>query len=508
MSYQLDNTFEERFSITASGVVVTGSTEIDRETDQSFYIFSILVSDGGSNPRTSSAMVQVTVADINDNAPVLQSGDHIYINEKQKPGTVVSTIVAVDPDDGSNGEVQYELVDQTSVETFSIPDPDSGELIVIREIDYEPGIMYTIHVLIVDKGTPAMTATVAIDIEIVDLPNDARPSFLEEPYETDIFPNLVTGEFVFKVIATDEDADVIEYSILPGTDSLNFNIDSSGIVRKANNNILDPGSYIYLNIQAQDDSELQLTSTAILTIHIYEQSSFTIHGVNIDVPEDTLVQTTIQTLQLIDTSLTEQTTFTLKGEDSSPFEIEKGQEEIKLKVKLALDRETRSEPYSFEVVAKTEGYSSASTATVTVTVTDVNDNSPTFTDDDKRFTAQISDPPATRLGRVNATDPDLGSNGSVVFSLQDDSVPFSIDPASGVLLVEDSLDAYDSEISVVIIATDEGPQPLSAQETYTVHVEQTSSESFPLPVVIGLVVIILILVLVVVGLVVYVFASN
>ena len=176
---------------------------------------------------------------------------------------------------------------------------------------------------------------------------------------------------------------------------------------------------------------------------------------------DISVGKTIQTLRLINTSLTEQTAFTLKGDDSSPFEIEKGLEEIRIKVKLELDQEARSDQYLFIVVAETDGYSSASTATVTVIVTDINDNSPTFMD--KRFTAQAPDPPAARLGRVNVTNPDFGSSGSIIFSLQDDFVPFSIDATSGVLSVEALLDAYNSEIPVVVIATDEGPEPRSAQ---------------------------------------------
>ena len=87
------------------------------------HVLDVFVSDHGSSPHTSRAIVRVKVEDDNDNDPVFlrQSPFRLNVTENRPKGTLVTTILAEDIDSGENGMVTY-FFDKGKISFFSLLD--------------------------------------------------------------------------------------------------------------------------------------------------------------------------------------------------------------------------------------------------------------------------------------------------------------------------------------------------------------------------------------------------
>lgn len=107
------------------------------------------------------------------------------------------------------------------------------------------------------------------------------------------------------------------------------------------------------------------------------------------------------------------------------------------------------------------------TAQISVRVVDTNDNPPTF--DRSTYTVSLLEnaPPGTLVVKLNASDPDEGSSGDVIYSFgsytpQKVRQLFSVDPHSGEVRVNGTLDYEEaSSYEIYVQATDQGPVSLA-----------------------------------------------
>ncbi|XP_021265912.1 protocadherin alpha-C2-like isoform X7 [Numida meleagris] len=103
------------------------------------------------------------------------------------------------------------------------------------------------------------------------------------------------------------------------------------------------------------------------------------------------------------------------------------------------------------------------TAQISVRVVDTNDNPPAF--DRSTYTVNLleNSPPGTLVVKLNASDPDEGSNGDVIYSFgsytpQKVRQLFHVDPHSGEVRVNGTLDYEEaSSYEIYVQATDQGP---------------------------------------------------
>ncbi|NXC99031.1 PCDC2 protein, partial [Certhia familiaris] len=103
------------------------------------------------------------------------------------------------------------------------------------------------------------------------------------------------------------------------------------------------------------------------------------------------------------------------------------------------------------------------TAQISVRVVDTNDNPPAF--DRSTYTVSLLENslPGTLVVKLNASDPDEGSNGDVIYSFgsytpQKVRQLFSVDPRSGEVRVNGTLDYEEaSSYEIYVQATDQGP---------------------------------------------------
>ncbi|XP_013204908.1 protocadherin alpha-C2 isoform X1 [Microtus ochrogaster] len=107
------------------------------------------------------------------------------------------------------------------------------------------------------------------------------------------------------------------------------------------------------------------------------------------------------------------------------------------------------------------------TAQISVRVLDTNDNSPAFDQSTYRVQLREDAPPGTLVVKLNASDPDEGSNGELRYSLSSytsdrERQLFSIDAVTGEVRVSGTLDYEESSsYQIYVQATDRGPVPMA-----------------------------------------------
>ncbi|XP_051810356.1 protocadherin beta-16-like [Acanthochromis polyacanthus] len=147
---------------------------LDREAREHLSL-TLTATDGGDPQLSGTMRVEISVLDANDNAPVFtQEIYKVTILETAPKGTVLSTVSAIDADEGSNGKVLYTItntLDDVPV-IFKIGE-DSGVVSLVGTLDYEKGQLYEIHVQASDDG--GLTDSCKIIVEVTDT-NDNHPS--------------------------------------------------------------------------------------------------------------------------------------------------------------------------------------------------------------------------------------------------------------------------------------------------------------------------------------------
>lgn len=73
-----------------------------------------------------SATLSLTILDVNDNPPAFSDVDYEFdVTENDIEGTIISAIIsATDKDEGSNGEIIFDLVDDKNLMKI---DPETGK---------------------------------------------------------------------------------------------------------------------------------------------------------------------------------------------------------------------------------------------------------------------------------------------------------------------------------------------------------------------------------------------
>ncbi|VDP65802.1 unnamed protein product [Echinostoma caproni] len=146
------------------------------ETIESSDMFNRAVND--QKVRTSAAQVQITVTDVNDHYPIFvypnASSYQVRVSMHEKKGFIITRLVAVDKDTGSNGQIRYGIIKGNSLGLFKVR-PDTGELFLDRTLTSEhKGNMFLI-VEASDLGQPrAQTNSLEIRLTITDEPAIGR----------------------------------------------------------------------------------------------------------------------------------------------------------------------------------------------------------------------------------------------------------------------------------------------------------------------------------------------
>ena len=98
---------------------------LDRE-ERAQYKLSVVATDGGTVPLSSTAELTINVLDVDDNCPVFHPKVYnVTIEENLARDTIVVNVTASDRDVGKNAELQYAIKSEDDQGGFTI-DPVTG----------------------------------------------------------------------------------------------------------------------------------------------------------------------------------------------------------------------------------------------------------------------------------------------------------------------------------------------------------------------------------------------
>ncbi|XP_077066941.1 cadherin EGF LAG seven-pass G-type receptor 1 [Siphateles boraxobius] len=200
-----------------SGIIRT-ARKLDRE-NVAVYNLKAFAVDKGVPPLKAAVDIHVSVLDINDNAPVFEKDElYIYVEENSAVGSTLARVSATDPDEGTNAQILYQIVEGNIPEVFQL-DIFSGDLIALTDLDYETKMEY---VIVVQATSAPLVSRATIHVLLVDV-NDNDPVF--QDFEI-IFNNYITNKSssfptgpIGKVPAHDPDvSDKLLYTFVEGNE--------------------------------------------------------------------------------------------------------------------------------------------------------------------------------------------------------------------------------------------------------------------------------------------------
>ncbi|KAM9851671.1 neural-cadherin [Aulostomus maculatus] len=282
-----------QFLVDQSGWVVVANS-LDREKISQHRIM-VLATDAGSLALTGTAIVMVTVLDINDNGPEFEAPYKPVVWENMAAPQAVRMnetsflLHATDRDTSTNGgPFSIRLLMLTSDATnFNLTDFRNGSAAVtaLRAFDRERQKEYHLPILMIDSGSPPMSSTSTLTVVIGDRndhPHSAgHTSFIVYSYQG-ILPTTVLGQ----VQTHDLDDWSEKVYRFEGKPSRLFSLNQSSgqlSVREG----APAGSY-HLQVRVSDLSWPDVTSTAQVDVMDLQQeavenaASIRLHNLTVD----------------------------------------------------------------------------------------------------------------------------------------------------------------------------------------------------------------------------------
>ncbi|XP_047209465.1 protocadherin alpha-10-like isoform X16 [Girardinichthys multiradiatus] len=158
--------------------------------------FKVQATDSGVRPLSSNVTVNIFILDENDNNPTILApySEHGSVNSETIPysaeaGYFVAKIRAVDADSGYNALLSYHLSEPKGNNLFRIG-TSTGEIRTKRRMSDNDLKTHPLVVLVSDNGEPSLSATVSIDVMVVESTADVQTQFRHVPIKEDNFSDL------------------------------------------------------------------------------------------------------------------------------------------------------------------------------------------------------------------------------------------------------------------------------------------------------------------------------
>ncbi|XP_052471567.1 protocadherin alpha-3 isoform X26 [Carassius gibelio] len=158
--------------------------------------FKVQATDSGVPPLSSNVTVTVFILDENDNSPgILAPYSELgSVNTENVPysadaGYFVAKIRAVDADSGYNALLSYHISEPKGNNLFRVG-TSSGEIRTKRRMSDNDLKTHPLVILVCDNGEPSLSATVSIDVVVVESAGDVKTTFRHAPIKEESFSDL------------------------------------------------------------------------------------------------------------------------------------------------------------------------------------------------------------------------------------------------------------------------------------------------------------------------------
>uniref|UniRef100_A0A8C1TQV9 Protocadherin-16 n=1 Tax=Cyprinus carpio TaxID=7962 RepID=A0A8C1TQV9_CYPCA len=454
----------------------------------------------GSPPAFGETRVRVTIADVNDNAPIFfpSSSESLLLPEATKMGTVVYRVQAEDRDSGPNGQLSFDLM--SAQRTFGV-ERSSGEIRLIGSLSYDSVPRYDLQVIAKDSGAPQLSATFSLVVHI-QAEDDQGPVFDTMTYRVELKENTALNTNFLQVRALNRDpsgnggsskgstpSSTLAYRLRPDGDAAGFGIapDSGWLFVKSALDREAKDIYLLTVLATSGSGQMGKTGSATVRVSVTDENDnsprFSQERVFLAVRENLPAGTGFGRVSATDrdAGLNSRLAYRLLHTDRY-FQINSQTGEIS--TRAALDREQQSS-YQLIVVVQDGGTPPRSaTGTAHITVLDENDNAPAFshTQPGREILIQVQEglPAGSLLGTLHAKDPDEGENGTIFYSLSGKAERFSLNPNSGELRSSSPLRrAEKAEYSFTVTATDRGAPSQSSSTALLIQVRLSRTPPKP-----------------------------
>ncbi len=472
---------------------------LDREK-QPLIQLTLIAVDGGKPPKSGTMQIIVNVEDVNDNIPVFSKSLYkARVNENSPHGTSVVTVQASDPDEGVNGQIVYGLVNHDNdknVDSFSI-NPETGEITVKGEVDYERKNAVELRVQAKDKGHKPRAALCKVLLEIVDI-NDNVPKISVTSLVNNVKEDAPIETMVGMITVTDSDAGKNGQVTLNIQGSAPFKVQNSykNYYTLVVNGPLDRerASEYNVTITATDEGTPPLSSTSVITVHVSDVNDnaprFPEPVINVYVKENSQIGAVIHTVSAFDPDVGDNariTYYLLESSKSGPvtsmININSDSGDIH---SLQSFNHEDIKTFEFKVQATDSGVPPlSSNVTVNVFILDENDNSPgilaPYSELGSVNTENIpySADAGYFVAKIRAVDADSGYNALLSYHISEPKGNnlFRIGTSSGEIRTKRRMSDNDLKTHpLVILVCDNGEPSLSATVSIDVVVVESADD--------------------------------
>ncbi|XP_048076995.1 protocadherin gamma-B4 isoform X19 [Ursus arctos] len=439
--------------------------------------------------------VSVDIEDINDHTPKFtQTSFDLQISESTKPGARFILGSAHDADIGTNSLQNYQL---NPSDHFSLVNKEKldgskyPELVLKMPLDREEQKSYQLTLTALDCGDPPLSSTAQIQVLVTDA-NDNPPVFSQELYRVGVPENVLPGTPVLRVMATDQDEGVnaqITFSFSEAGQITQFDLNSiTGEITILNTLDFEEVKEYSIVLEARDGGGMIAQCTVEIEVQDINDNfpEVVFQSLRDIIMEDTKLGTHVALLKIRDKDSGHNGEVICKLEGDVPFKIVSASiNTYKLVTDGVLDREQTPE-YNITITATDRGKPPlSSSSSVTLHIGDVNDNAPVFEQPSYVVHVAENNPPGASIAQVSASDPDLGHNGHVSYSIvASDLEPralasyVSVSAQSGVVFAQRAFDHEQLRaFELTLQARDQGSPALSANVSLRVLVDDRNDNA-------------------------------
>ncbi len=406
---------------------------------------------------------------LNTNAAPVVKPQNFLIGENSVNGAFIGTITATDVDPGQTRT--FTITAGNTNDAFAI-DPNTGVLTVKTSaaLDFEKITQFNLSVTATDNGTPSKAGSAAVTVFLRD-ENDP-PKIIVKDFL--IGENSANGAFIGTIKATDQDVGQSHtFSIIAGNQNNAFAIDpNTGVLTVNNTKALNFESVqqFPLTIRVVDNCNPAKAASAVSTVFLRDENDAPVLLAKpFLIGENSTNGAFIGTVKSYDVDAGQTRTYAIvAGNQNNAFAIDPNTGVLTVNNSATLDFESRPQ-FNLTVKVTDNGTPAKATAgIVTIFLRDENDAPVVIP---KSFSIKENTPNGAFIGTVQATDQDPGQTRTFSIVAGNKNNAFAIDPATGVLTVNNSA-ALDFEkiqqFNLTIRVVDNGNPAKSGAATVTV----------------------------------------